>query len=39
MAHSTSPNLEQKVNQLSDLLSRLMKALQEMQMGTVRNML
>ena len=38
-AHSTSPSLEQKANQLYDLLSRLMKALHQMQMGTVRNML
>lgn len=39
MASSAFQNFDQKANQLYNLLSRVMKAMNEMRMGTVRNML
>jgi hypothetical protein len=39
MASTAFQNFDQKANQLYNLLSSVMKAMSEMRMGTVRNML
>ena len=39
MASTAFQNFDQKANQLYNLLSSVMKAMNEMRMGTVRNML
>jgi methyl-accepting chemotaxis protein len=39
MASTAFQNFDQKANQLYNLMSSVMKAMNEMRMGTVRNML